>query len=212
MIGSHDSFTCLAPQCKAYNAGKRWWKTQKVSLQEQYDLGVRLFDIRVCLKEGLWRPCHGLVNLTASFSSLEGICKFMDTYLPDAIYRIVLEKGDVVEEWQFRNQSSGLCSKYPHLWRLDIKASKNWMGAVANNNDPLYREGYAFAKVNVWESPAQELHGFVTKKNWWKINLEKEAKKINGSLFKTEKELQEAVASKKSLYFIDFVDTLPWKK
>ena len=207
MIGSHDTFTYLEPCNPILNLGERWWKTQCRSIKEQYEFGVRFFDIRVCLdKHYFWRFCHGLVNFNRCVGTLYEICLYMAIFCPKAIYRIVLEKGNYTDEMIFIYETEGLCDKFPNLWRVDIKSSKVWMGEVCNNNELLFNMGYKFALVNTWEKPAHELHGFVTTSNFYKVNLRKEAMKINGSLtfFDNKASLKEVIDDKVNLYFIDY--------
>ena len=213
MIGSHDTFTYLEPCNSIFNSGKRWWKTQCKSIEEQYKFGVRFFDIRVCLDldkdmpwRYCWRYCHGIVNFNKYKRTLNDICLYMDVYFPEAIYRIVLEKGNSSTIDLFVTETENLCKHYPNLWRVDIKSSKIWLGAVANNNQELFKRGHKFALANTWEEPAHELHGSITTSNFYKTNLRKEAQKINGSLefFKDHQELKNMIDSKDKLYFLDY--------
>lgn len=199
MIGSHNTFTYLTPSCKIHNLTKRWWKTQCKTIKEQYDFGIRMFDIRVCLKGNKWTYCHGLINFKEDKRDLMEICSYMKTYFPEAIYRIVLEKGNKLTQRIFINEARHLCELYPNLWRVDIKSYKKWYGFIANNNKNLYNRGYLFAYNEVWDTPCHEIHGFVTKKNFLKINLAKEAKKLNKDTFS-----KEDLLSKDTLYFIDY--------
>ena len=50
MIGSHDSYTFHKATKGIYNKSlvRRTWKAQNMSLDEQYEHGVRMFDVRVC--------------------------------------------------------------------------------------------------------------------------------------------------------------------
>lgn len=207
MIGSHDTFTYLKPCNSIYKLCSRWWKTQCKSIEEQYAFGVRFFDIRVCLdKDMYWTYCHGLVNFIKYERNLNDICLYMKSYFPEAIYRIVLEKGNSSVIDLFTIETEDLCKNYPNLWRVDIKSTGNWMGSICNNNQNLYDRGYKFALVDVWSPPAYELHGFVTAFNFYKINLRKEAMKINKSLpfFNDKVSLQKMINDKEHLYFIDY--------
>lgn len=206
MLGSHDTFTFLKSTSCVYNHAIKWWKTQCKSIEEQYNFGVRFFDIRVCRNGNKWRLCHGIVNLKMTFPTLINICSYMDMKCPLAIYRIILEKGNYKDRKKFIKESQGLCNKYLNLWRVDIKAFKVWMGEVDNNNEVLFKLGYKFALVNTWESPAHELHGSITASNFYKTNLKKEAQKINSNLefFKYPQKLKDMINSKDELYFIDY--------
>lgn len=230
MIGSHDSFTYCKSTSWWYNHAKKYWKTQRRSIEEQYKWGVRFFDIRVYRDGNIWRTCHGVVNLTKCFNSLKEICEYMKTACPTAIYRIVLEKGS---ERAFKSQAlntisafkaqklnlsvdkvntpigniekvnPNLCDLYPNLWRVDIKANGDYLGSVCNNNQKLYDRGYKFALVAPWTSPAHELHGQVKTGNIFKIDLRKEAMKINREIF-DKHVLTDLLESKEYLYFIDY--------
>lgn len=204
MIGSHDSFTFEKSTSWIFNKGKRWWKTQGKSIQEQYAFGIRLFDIRVFRDGGRWRTCHGKVNLKTCFKDIEEICLYMQANCPEAIYRIVLEKGDASLFHQQANPAFAV--KYPNLWRMDIKYTGKWLGEVYNNNQGLYDRGYKFALVDVWTPPAYELHGFLTARNFYKIDLRKSAMSINRGLefFKDKTKLKAMLESRDELYFLDY--------
>lgn len=206
MIGSHDTFTYLKSTSWVYNHVTKWWRTQCKSIDEQYAFGIRFFDIRVCRDSNNWRLCHGAANFKMIFPTIKDICNFMNMKYPLAFYRIVLEKGDYEDEKKFIKESQGLCSKFLSLWRVDIKASKVWLGEIDNNNMALFNAGYKFALINTWQEPAYELHGNITVKNFYKINLKKEAQKINGNLkfFKDPQMLKDMIDSKDELYFLDY--------
>lgn len=206
MIGSHNSFTYLPSTSWLYNKFPKYWRTQCDTISEQYDFGIRFFDIRVCWNHHKWQVCHGIVNLEVSFKSLEEICKYMEDNAPEAIYRIVLEKGGIYAKGIFIVDSHGLCNKYHHLWRIDIKSRKTWLGSVDNNNRLLFNQGYKFALVNTWEDTAHELRGYVTWKTFYKDNLKEEAKSINKNLdfFHDNTKLKEILESKDELYFLDY--------
>lgn len=208
MIGSHDTFTYLKPTNKLHNLTKKWWRTQCKTIEEQYNFGIRFFDIRVYLdSDNHWRFCHGIVDFKRYERTLNDICLYMENYFPKAIYRIVLEKGNSSVRDIFVSAARGLCEKYPNLWRIDIKSSKNWLGAVDNNNQKLFKRGYKFALVNTWESPAHELHGNLKEiDDIFYTNLRKDARAINSTLpfFIDEKRLKNMIKSKSELYFIDY--------
>lgn len=208
MIGSHDTFTYLKSTSKFYEHFSRMWRTQCKDIREQYDFGVRFFDIRVHeLTNGKWQVCHGIVNLPLVFDNLYQLCQIMKEEFPEAIYRIVLEKGSVEDESDFRTEAWNCALRYHRLWRADIKSHKKWMGEINNNNDYLFLGGYKFAKVNTWKAPAQELHGTLTVKNFFKVDLRKEAKINNEQLlsrFPLNVNISDLIADKEHLYFLDY--------
>lgn len=201
MIGSHNTYTYLKSTFWVYNIVKKYWKCQGKTIEEQYKFGVRFFDIRIFRDGSKWRACHGMSNFKKTWTSVQEICYDMKFNYPEAIYRIVLEKGCDSKLYNEIDKTL-LHDIYPNLWRIDIKASGKWMGTVYNNNEGLFDSGYKFAKVNTWELPSHELRGNagLTK------DLRKEAKKINGGLsfFKDKKELKKMIKSKDELYLIDY--------
>lgn len=207
MIGSHDTFTYLEPTCELYGLATRWWRTQCKTIEEQYAFGVRFFDIRVCLSYGKWKLCHGLATLNKSFFSIRYICDYMNDKFPDAIYRIVLERGNKDKETFFINSIVKLCALYPNLWRIDIKSTKQWNGLIDNNNQSLFDRGYKFALVNTWESPSYEKHGYINNlSDVIHKDLRKEAKMINSELpfFNDKTMLDYMIKTKEQLYFLDY--------
>lgn len=205
MLGSHDTLTYLESKSWVCNCLSRLWRTQGYTIREQYALGIRMFDIRLRQSGNGWVPCHGIVDLRFKFRNIFEICALMRNSFPEAIYRIVLERG---AENEFKRQTVGsnLCKRFPNLWRVDIKRYDDWMGAVDNNNQSLYDRGYKFALANTWEEPNVECHGTVTAKNFWKVDLRTEAKRINDGLdiFKDSCSLVDAMLSKERLYLLDY--------
>lgn len=209
MIGSHNSFTYLPSTNWLYNRFQRLWRTQCKSIEEQYKFGIRFFDIRVYKEGNMWRLCHGAVNLSYyRLFSLHSLCNLFDTCYPDALYRIILEKGDtydILNEAGFQDPAN-LCACHPNLWRVDIKNYHYYKGYVCNNNQALYDKGYKFALDDTWVEPSHELRGYVHLKTAYKDNLRKQAMKINNglSIFANEDALKQAIESKDELWLIDY--------
>ncbi len=57
MLGSHNSMTYL-PLTGWSRILRPWVRCQSLTLMEQYNAGVRYFDIRIRLVNGKWRFCH----------------------------------------------------------------------------------------------------------------------------------------------------------
>lgn len=207
MIGSHNTFTYLPNLLKIFSPFKRLWQCQNMTIDKQYAMGIRFFDIRVVCINNRWYAAHGIVTIDGYFDSLREICDTMEEFFPEAIYRIVLEREDNAGRKQFMAESQKLCSKYHNLWRVIIKENNSlaWLG-IHDNDIPLYDRGYKFALGQTWEEPSHELTGHVTKSNWWKVSLKKEAKKINSQLpfFNDKDKLQQMIKSKDELYLLDF--------
>lgn len=196
------------------NNCKKWWKCQCRTIGEQYAFGIRMFDIRVYRDGGKWRVCHGKVNLKMTFDTLRDICWYMTKTCPGAIYRLVLEKGDASAFYDDVGEPGNtLCDRYPKLWRIDIKESGEWDGAVANNNQRLYNDGYKFALVNTWELPAHEPHVNISLGNCLKTDIRKESRKTNSQLpffqsdskmFADNSALFDMLTSKEELWLLDY--------
>lgn len=212
MIGSHDSYTFHKATKGIYNKSlvRRTWKAQNMNIAEQYEHGVRMFDVRVCRDGNKWRVCHGAAEFDETFASIQCICDFFDRLYPDAIYRIWLEKGSKAVEKRFIAESVNdyysLCDFYPNLWRVGIKSYKEWTKGICNNNERLYNKGYLFAKDAPWSGNCHELHGTMSFKNYFKGSLESQAKKYNREIMNTVPNDQ--MYGKEHLYLIDFVDQL----
>lgn len=94
-IGSHNSFSYLPV--------RKWWmkyfaftaRCQRVSIYEQYALGVRLFDMRLRfdVSGGIYsRPylCHGLIEYETDWNEIYNILDFLNQK-GDCYMRMALE-------------------------------------------------------------------------------------------------------------------------
>lgn len=208
MIGSHDTFTYLAPTCKLYNHFIRLWRTQCKTIKQQYEWGVRFFDLRVCKHKNRWYFAHGKATLSMSFDSVIAMCYYMEKTFPLAVYRVVLEKGGSDDEREFKTQIHNFNTLHPsnHLWLADIRREKYWKGGVWNNSLALYSQGFTFTRNScTWTEPNLELHGKVDVHNILKVNLKTEAKKINENLGMNDlTKLQEMYEDPTRLYLLDY--------
>lgn len=111
MLGSHDTFTYLKCESPAVELINKFWRCQKINIQQQYNCGVRFFDIRLMTNttggivlsaikklfkkkknKVTWACGHGLAEVPQTFDSVEAVCKYFLECFPDAKYRIILEK------------------------------------------------------------------------------------------------------------------------
>lgn len=124
------------------------WRTQDKTIEEQKELGVGYFDIRVRYdrKMKCWRTCHGLVDFGLCFPSIESILNAYSTYK----VRLILERGRAYDESIFRYCMSRVCD-YPCLSFAAIK--KDWKVLV--DKDPKIRD-YSFvpflSNLSFWEN------------------------------------------------------------
>lgn len=103
MIGSHDSFSYMEATSSIMNTISRFWRTQDKTIAEQYNAGVRFFDIRIKREvingRNSWRVCHGAAEFPKVYTNLKSIFVYFNNTLKDCKYRIWLEKGDD-SDWQ----------------------------------------------------------------------------------------------------------------
>ncbi len=70
MIGSHNTMSYLKPTKWWMRLFNKWAKCQELTFEEQFNYGVRYFDIRLKLVDGCWHFCHNLIdygNVTEGF-------------------------------------------------------------------------------------------------------------------------------------------------
>lgn len=92
MIASHDTFTYDKPRNPVMNLLKIFWRCQKLDIKKQYELGVRIFDVRVSRYNGKWSAAHGIYKAkNIQFDTLSDICKYFKTEFPGSMIRIYLE-------------------------------------------------------------------------------------------------------------------------
>ena len=89
MLGSHNSFSYLTPTKWWMRLFTPWAKCQNKTIKEQYNAGVRYFDIRVAFKkDGSIRLVHNLAEYPSG-KLFDGL-KWLKNK-PDAHLRIVLD-------------------------------------------------------------------------------------------------------------------------
>lgn len=185
MIGSHDSFTYLDPIHSIFKLFKFMWRTQDKSIKEQYDRGVRYFDIRVIYRKNRWYICHGLVVFKLSFASLKNLVDFFNTYYPNSKLRIIYERGDYEDIFK---QEIRECLNYNNLSFSCIKSK--W--EVLVNKDPIVND-YTYrpilSNLSWWEN-LKRMNFFST--------IKKYAKKHNP-------EINEYMIRNDVLYFMDYI-------
>lgn len=96
MLGSHNSFSCLPPKNLWGKITKLWGKCQSLNLQDQYDKGVRCFDIRLRRIENTWHIVHnridyGSCNELNLISKLKSLCNNHDA----VYFRFLLDERKI---------------------------------------------------------------------------------------------------------------------
>lgn len=196
MIGSHNTFTYLSPVNKFYNLFKWLWRCQDYCPDIQYLYGVKYFDIRVYQEDDFsWRVAHGKVNLTKSFKAIVDIIEMLRKQYPNAICRIILEKGDYIE---FSKQVTALIASndyFPILQQYvhQVIIKKNWICFFNNTSMNLEVKDYTYTPILSGKSFWYNLTHF-------KFNTIKHyAKKHNPKITK------EMIEDKHTVYFMDYI-------
>ncbi len=197
MIGSHNSFTYSPPVNKFYNLFKWLWRCQKDMICVQYQLcKVRYFDVRVYQKYDFdWRVAHGKVDLGVSFKDVVDIIEYFRKAYPNAICRIILEKGDHITFSQrviallASNDYYPILKQYVH----QIIIKKGWYILYNNDSMNLEIKDYTYTPILSGKSFWYNLTHF-------KFDTIKHyAKKHNPVI------TQEMIEDKHIVYFMDYI-------
>lgn len=90
ILGSHNSWSYLPP--------KKWWmklfsftaRCQDLNIEEQYNLGVKCFDLRIRFKDGELIVAHGLIEYDINRQELFKLLEYLD-FKGDVSVRILHE-------------------------------------------------------------------------------------------------------------------------
>lgn len=202
MLGSHDSFTYLKATSKLVETFSMFWRCQDKTIKEQYDDGVRCFDVRVAADtfngKNVWTTAHGLAEFNQTFVSLTSIMSFFKKQYPGSVLRIVLEcdcdNEEIVE--RFKKQCTTIQKSYKaQIWQLVIK--KPW--TILYNNDNLSVNDCAChlfgwdMERSVWEN--------ITHFDFSSMSIKSYAKKHNPQM------TQEMKDDPNIVYFMDYAGT-----
>lgn len=200
MIGSHNSYTYLKAVNKSiFNKFTKYWRCQYKTIQEQYEAGVRFFDIRVTpeiVKVGskdkvMWRSCHGAVNVDNIFTTLSVACKQFKDLGPDVKIRILLERGDEDDKALFRNEIQKVLKRYQSII-LQAVIKKDW-DVVFEDWQGIQITDYCYIPWNSGKSFWYNI------KHFSNSTIAKWAEEHNPTFTK------EMIDDKKHIYFIDLV-------
>lgn len=99
--GTHDAGTGNGFSGISVIIGAVSAKTQDLSLSEQWDCGVRAFDLRPALKNGKLKIYHGIVETKLTFDDALGtICKKLEANPSECAIVLMQNEGDAdVNEW-----------------------------------------------------------------------------------------------------------------
>lgn len=170
-LASHNSWSYLPPM--------KWWmrpfafmaKCQSKNIREQYEAGVRLFDLRIRFdKCGRTILAHGLIEYDAS--GLEDDLRWLNNQLDNITVQVVWEiSHDVKDEWDlFGAECFRFRQRYRNLTfvcgcrKFDWKRIYNF-----HTSEPSIAGCFASAPSDKWYSKLNDLCPWL----WAKIHNEK---------------------------------------
>ena len=193
MIGSHNSFTHLASDSSLNNKFTWLWRCQDKTVVEQYEAGVRFFDIRVKAieKKGklMWEACHGNAGLGKTFLSINAICTYVQKSLPGATFRLLLEKSG--NEDKFREDSLKAIEKFGDIL-LFVAIKSGWQVIYQSDKLPQIID-YCYVPWHSGDSFWTNI------KNFEFSTIKKYAKEHNPEI------TQELIDDPNVIHFMDFV-------
>lgn len=140
MIGSHQSLTYAKPLQWYLKPFHFIAKCQKKDCEEQYKLGVRLFDIRIKPYKGTWKVAHGCMIFDID---LYKVLEYLNSK-NDCIVQISLEynkmpkNADVIIN-SFIEEVKRLIGNYPNIKFFGFGTKWNWNKVYAYKEEPNVR-------------------------------------------------------------------------
>jgi hypothetical protein len=199
MLGSHNSFTYLPPRIPIFSWFESLWKCHRLSISEQYERGVRFFDLRLVWSwtRKRWEICHGLVRVRGIyFRTAEDIKRYFSKF-PGSTYRIVLERKHWNNKEKFIKDFKTAISQDPAIRAIILK--RPWYYVYC---DSLVSKGMKDYCVR--------LFGWNVNKSFWtnikernfkpNLTIKKWAESHNPSLTQSD------IDDKTIIYFMDYVD------
>lgn len=132
ILGSHNSWTFLPPT--------KWWmkllsfisKCQEISIGDQYDYGVRCFDLRIRFnKKRELQVAHGIVVYDISEMILYRVLNWINSQEEKCYVRILHEVRNKRQRTQlskelFINFCSNVVERYPNITFFDGHELSEW--------------------------------------------------------------------------------------
>lgn len=154
MLGSHNSISYLPIKNKGLRKyTKIWSDCQKLTLLEQYSLGVRYFDIRLRLIDNQWHLCHNRIDYGYLYdcTDLFKLFKKKDVY-----YRFIFDERYKVDNTkEYTKKFTDFITKLKdenHLnidcaicyWDWDIKKYSNTITEVIEHHAGVSAPWYLY--------------------------------------------------------------------
>lgn len=136
MIGTHQSFTYAKPLKWYYKPFHFIAKCQNKTIEEQYELGVRLFDIRIKPYKNNWVVAHG--NMIFNINLYKVLNYLNDK--KDCIVHLSLEYNkepknseEIIKK--FKQTIISIIELYPNIKFYGFRTKWNWNNKVYSYQD-----------------------------------------------------------------------------
>lgn len=198
-IGSHNSFTYLPV--------RQWWlkpfafvaRCQRVNYEEQINLGVTLFDLRIRFdKDDMPIICHGTTEYKHDYTFIQDFFKYCQKVGGISV-RVVLELNEknTYQEILFREFCASAAMKYSNIYFFGGNNRTDW-----DCQHPIYNFKHEMPSLTHRYSSSTSLFtsaSYILRKidDWIPIYY---AKRFNKYSLKRE------LLDKDAYLFIDFVD------
>lgn len=200
MLGSHDSCACKVRnncQCLCWV----WSKTQDSSLTQQFNFGVRWFDIRYRMEDGVFYTSH---TFSSSLTLEEALCELIECARSSDEYMIVRLKrdsasvplpllGNHLERIRYRGKPLSHFIVQDGLWSWNQLPYDNKRVVLYSDNETALEDNVPDA----WMFPQL----FDTVETWGCNTVEEAVQKIN--------ELEFLENGRPKALFIDFSSMYP---
>lgn len=204
MIASHDSYTYQKAKNPLMNLISIFWKCQKLDIQNQYDLGVRIFDVRVYKNnKGKWGTAHGTAHFKQSFDSIVSICEYFKTQFPGSFIRIYLEdnvkNNNELKELFLKEADEAFTKYFDILWEIGTHVP--WITYYRNPDFQMSIKEYYCHLFN-WNTDKDFIYN-LKNIDWSSWCLPLYAKKHNPII------TQEMINDPNIMYLMDYVGIYP---
>lgn len=210
MIASHDSYTYQRPKNILMSLISIFWRCQKLDIKQQYDLGVRVFDVRIYRnKNDKWGTAHGIAKFKMSFNDISDICIYFKNNFPGSILRIYLEDnvkdtGKIDDAYKikeiFLNEADEAFSRYNNMiW--EIGTHHPWVAYYKNHKFHPTPKDYYCHLFN-WDADKSFSYN-IKNFDWSSWSIPLYAKKHNPTITK------EMINDPDVMHVIDYIGIYP---
>lgn len=180
MIGSHNTMSYLPPKNLWGVITIPWSRCQSKTLQEQYDAGVRFFDIRVCKIKGAWHYVHNKVDYDKA--DLQALTDFFKSHA-DTYLRLIYDLRSTPKDEKAQKKSFYSEVVYPILtntWvRITYITFWDWEISYTHTSSVVEIESHA--------SVSAKWYQYILGTKWFAKHNNHKAKELYAGVVKSER-------------------------